>query len=216
MTTETSLPRTKQTGRKPLSPAQQARLAKTFEHAKATAVAPKDFNYVVELFSQCVLGDPGNADYVAAYLDNLQKKYNHNKKGCPLAAMKQRGARHAVTKALAEGRWDEVIRQGIKVLAVNPWDVPALTAMAAAAKRSGDLKCEMHYLKTAAIGSPRDPAVNRLLAIALAERRLVDQAIVYWHRVEEILYGDDEAQRAIAELTVQKANLRGDFDGRRA
>lgn len=199
--------------RQPLSLAQQTRLAKVFEHARKTAVAPKDFNYVVELFAQCILGDPGNVEYVRAYIEILQRKYGNNKKGCPLAALKERGARHAVKKALAEGHWDEVIRQGVKVLAVNPWDVPALTAMAAAAKGSGDLRCELAYLKAAVMGDPKNPVCNRLFAIAMTERGQIDQAIVFWHRVEEILRGDEEAQRAIRDLTMRKANSRGDFDG---
>ncbi|MCD4727219.1 MAG: hypothetical protein K8R46_06135, partial [Pirellulales bacterium] len=72
--------------------------------------------------------------------------------------------------------------------------------------------CEMCYLKSALMGSPKDPAANRLFAIALNDRGLIDQAITYWRRVEEALPDEEEARRAIASLTVQKAKSSGKFD----
>ena len=38
----------------------------------------------------------------------------------------------------------------------------------------------------------------------MTDRGLIDQAITWWHRVEEILPNDEEAKRSIAALTVQK------------
>ena len=84
--------------------------------------------------------------------------------------------------------------------------------MATAADKSGDRDCELCYLKAALMGSPKDPACNRLYAIALTDRGLIDQAITFWHRVEEALPNDDEAKRSIASLTVQKARSSGKFD----
>ena len=64
-------------------------------------------------------------------------------------------------------------------------------------------------------GSPKDPSLNRLYAITMTERGLVDEKsrpIVFWHRVEEALPDNEEASRAIATLTVQKARSTGQFD----
>jgi tetratricopeptide (TPR) repeat protein len=202
-------------GREPLSPAKRKRLDKVFEVASKkadAAAAAADFDYASELLGQCVSGEPGNATYVNKYIENLQKKYNNNKKGSPLAQFKERGARGAMKKALTQGQWDEVIRHGLKVLTVNPWDLSALLGMATAATRCGDRDCELCYLKAALIGSPKDPASNRLYAIALADRGLLDQAITFWHRVEEVLPNDDEAKRTIATLTVEKQRASGKFD----
>jgi tetratricopeptide (TPR) repeat protein len=205
----------KKAGREPLTPAKRKRLEKVFEVASKKAegaAAPSDFDYVTDLLLQCVTGDPGNAIYVRAYVENLQKKYGNNKKGSPLAQFKERAARAALKKALAQGQWDEAIQQGLKVLTVNPWDGPTLTGMASAAGKTGDRDCEYCYLQSALMGSPKDPAYNRLMAIALTDRGLIDQAITFWHRVEEILPEDEEARRAVAVLTVQKARSRGGFD----
>jgi tetratricopeptide (TPR) repeat protein len=202
-------------GRQPLPDPKRKRLEKIFEVAgkkAAAATAPSDFDYVTDLLLQCVTGDPGNPIYVRAYIENLQKKYGNNKKGSPLAQFKERGARAALKKAISQGQWDEAIEHGLKVLVVNPWDAPTLTGMASAAGKSGDRDCELYYLQSALVGSPKDPSCNRLFAIALSERGLIDQAIVFWHRVEEALPTDEEAKRAIAVLTVQKARSRGEFD----
>jgi tetratricopeptide (TPR) repeat protein len=206
-------------GREPLSDLKRKRLEKVFDVASkkaASASAPEDFDYVTDLLSQCVAGDPGNAIYVREYLDNLQKKYGNAKKISPLAQFKERGSRSALKKALDQERWDEAIQHGMKVLAVNPWDVTTLLGMATAALKSGDRDCELCYLKTALMGSPKDPTCNRLFAVALADRGLIDQAITFWHRVEEATPdgsdGREEARRAMAVLTVQKARSRGGFD----
>ncbi len=215
MATEESTPVDNRSGREPLSPAKRKRLEKVFEHAVGrveSASSPSDFDYVAELLTQCVSGDPGNAYYVRALLENLQKKYKHNKKGAPLANLKVRGPRNAAKKAVAAEQWDEAVRQGLKALAINPWDMPTLIAMATAAQKSGDRDCEICYLKSALMGSPKDPAANRLFAIAMNDRGLIDQAITYWRRVEEASPGDEEARRAIASLTVQKARTSGKFD----
>jgi len=201
--------------REPLPDPQRKRLEKVFEVASkkaATAKTPDDFDYVAKLAGQCIAADPGNVAYVRSYLENLQKKFGNNRKGSTLAQFKERGARSAIKKALAQEQWDEVIVQGLKVLAVNPWDTATLVAMSTAANKSGDRDCEFCYLQTAVKGSQKDYTCNRLMALAMADRGLISEAITWWHRVEEIRPKDEEAQRSIASLTVQKARSSGKFD----
>ncbi len=195
---------------RPLTPAKRARLEKLFEAAqtKASGLHP-NYDYAAELFAECVVGNPGNDLFVKAYIENLQKKYNNNRTGAPLAQLRQRKARSSVKKALADQQWDEVIKHGLDVLTVNPWDVPSLTAMAQAARKSGDFECEMFYLKNALVANPKDPAVNRLCAIAATERQLYDQAIYCWHQVENAHPDDDEAKQAINILQKKRMELGG-------
>jgi tetratricopeptide (TPR) repeat protein len=201
--------------REALTELKRKRLERTFEVAKtkaAGATTANDFSYVCDLLGQCAAGDPSNPIYIRAFIESLQKKYGNPKKISPLAQFKERAARSAVKKALAQEQWDEVVKEGLKVLAVNPWDLPALTAMAKAAAKSGDNDCEASYLKAALMGTPKDLTCNRLMALAMTERGLIDQAITWWHRVEEIRPNDDEARRSIAALTVEKARASGKFD----
>ena len=115
-------------------------------------------------------------------------------------------------KALAQEQYDEAIRQGLKALSINPWDMPTLIDMAAAAKKMGNRDCESCYLKSALMGCPKNPVPNRLFAILMQDLGQIDHAITYWRRVEEASRGDEEARRAIASLTVQKAKSSGKFD----
>jgi tetratricopeptide (TPR) repeat protein len=196
--------------REPLSPAKRKRLQKLFEHA-SKQMAQEEHDYATELFEQCVLGDPSNLIYVQNYIGNLHRKYDNNKTGSRLAQFKERGARSAAKKALSHGEWDEVIKHGLKVLTVNPWDVPTLTAMATAAENSGDDEVELYYLKCALDANSKDPNVNRQCANALAAREQFDQAIACWHRVEQARPGDEEAQREIARLAVEKTIVKGGY-----
>jgi tetratricopeptide (TPR) repeat protein len=194
----------------PPSPAARKRLQKCFEHA-SKQMAQDNFDYATELFGQCVIGDPTNHVYLQNFLGNLKKKYNDNKRGASLAQLKERGARSAAKKALAQEEWYDVIRNGVPVLKVNPWDVPTLTAMAkasegltAASGSAGFSECEMVYLKSALEPNPKDAEVNRLCGIALGKRRQFDQAIACWHRVEQARPDDEEPKRAISTLAVEK------------
>lgn len=197
--------------RPPITPAKRKNLQKIFAHG-SKMMAQQNHDYATELFGQCVIGDPANLIYVQNYIGNLQRKYNHNKTGSKLAQFKERGARSAVKKAVAHGTWDEAIRNGLKVLAVNPWDVPALTAMAMASENSGDEEVELFYLKCALDANPKDAEVNRQCARALASRRQYDQAIACWNRVKNARPDDDEADREMGRLAVEKTIDRGGYE----
>lgn len=175
-------------------------------------MARENHDYATELLGQCVIGDPSNLIYVQNYIGNLQRKYNNNKTGSKLAQFKERGARSAVKKASSHAQWDEVITHGLKVLTVNPWDVHTLTSMATAASNMGDDEPELYYLKCALEANPKDPDVNRQCAMALAERRQYDQAIACWRRVEKERPGDEQAEREVGRLLVEKTIDRGKYE----
>ena len=99
----------------------------------ATSRASQDkFDYASDLYTECVRGDPGNLEYLQSFMTNLHKKYGSVKKLGPMVQFKERGARTALKKAIAQCDWDEAMQQGYTVLLANPWDVPTLTAMATA------------------------------------------------------------------------------------
>ncbi|HUT10355.1 MAG TPA: hypothetical protein VMY42_07660 [Thermoguttaceae bacterium] len=186
------------------------RLLKQFEHGRKQ-VTQGQHDYATDLFTQCVLGDPLNLEYVQAYVGNLQKKYGNNRTGRKMAQFFERGARAAVKKALVAKDWDEVIKQGLKVLTVNPWDKAALLAMATATEKKGNLEIPQHYLKWARTAAPDDPDINKACALSAASVHQFDGAIAMWHKVAQARPDDDEPQRAIASLTVQKTVALGGF-----
>ncbi len=183
--------------------AKKKRLQKCFTHAN-TQAAQGNHDYATEMFTQCVVGQPDNAIYLQSFLGNLKKKYDNNKKGSKLAFMKTAGTRGLVKKAGMKKDWQAVVKNGVEVLKLNPWDVATLTAMATACKNLEFGETELIYLRTALEGNPADADVNRVCAMALKERGEYDQAIACWHRVEKAKPDDPEAANAIADLTVEK------------
>jgi tetratricopeptide (TPR) repeat protein len=68
----------------------------------------------------------------------------------------------------------------------------------------------MVYLKSALELNNKDPEVNRLCGIALGKRRMFDQAVACWHRVEQARPNDEEAKRAIGTLAMEKTIVKSD------
>ena len=111
-------------GRQPISPEKRRRLQQMFEPG-SRAAAQGNFDYAADLFIQCVLGDPGNKLYIQSLLGTLQKKYNNNKKGSKLAVISGAGQRGALKKAQMQKDSQGVLKAGLELLKLNPWDVAA-------------------------------------------------------------------------------------------
>lgn len=185
-----------------VAPALRRRLQQCFEHAKKLMALPKyDFDYANTLLQECICSDPSTAQYVDAYLENLGKKYDNNLKGAKLQLFLNRGG---VKKAALKKDWMEVIRQGAEVLKIAPWDAPTLHAMAEACENLGCSETELRYLKMALMGNAKDVDVNRHCARSLARMGQFDQAIACWARVSEIKKDDQEAQKMIGDLQIEK------------
>ncbi len=101
------------------------RLRCLFEHA-TKMMAQENYDYAAELFTHCVLGDPTNVNYLQGFINNLRKKYHNNKNRSFLAPLKELGPRAALKRALSAGNWVEVVKNGLTILKVDPWDVRAL------------------------------------------------------------------------------------------
>jgi tetratricopeptide (TPR) repeat protein len=198
-------------GRQPISPAKRRRLQMAFQHG-AKSSSEGNFDYATEMFTQCVKGDPGNAIYVQNFLGNLQKKYNNNKKGSRMAGIKGAGAKGKIKKSAMQKQWEAVITDGLAMLQLNPWDVGTLMALAAACEHLEHDEAQLVYLKMAMDTHLKDPDVNRQCALALARQGRFDEAIVCWTRVLQAKPGDDEANRAIGDLTVEKTIHKGGYE----
>ena len=187
-------------GPTPLSPAARKRLHQCYE--RGVDMAKKgEFDYAHSMFSECVLNDLANLEYVEAMLSNLQKKYRNNKKG---ARIKGFGGRGGLKKAIAAEDWDEVFRMGFDILKSNPWDVQALRAIADGCKANRFNEVELRYLKNALDANPKDLEVNRHCAESLTRMGQFDQAIACWHRIETLDKKNSDAKQRISELTVAK------------
>lgn len=188
-----------------IAPALRRRLQQCYDHGQKLFEQDKyDHDYANTLFSECVANDPGNLVYVEAFLENLQRKYDNNKKGGRVKGAVPKGA---LKKAASKKDWKEVFKLGPEVLRANPWDVPALRAMAEACETFCYNEVELRYLKNALDGNPKDADVNRHCGQALARMGQFDQAIACWHRVEELKKNDMEATKMVSQLTTDKTRV---------
>lgn len=200
------------TGRQPISPQTRARLQELFNRGNQM-MAKGSFDYAEEMFTSCVLGDPANVLYIQNFLANEQKKYNNNKKGSKLAAIKGAGPRAAIKKAGLSKDWKGTIKAGLDFLKLNPWDISTLKAMAAACDELDYEDSQLALLKAALDADINDGEINRLAGRALARVQRYDDAIRCWVRVQKAVPGDPEAAKAIGDLTVEKTINKGGYEG---
>lgn len=208
-TTETSTGDAENAGG--MSPAKRRRLQQCFEHGSKVAAAG-NFDYATDMYTHCVVGDPGNPLYVKSFLGNLQKKYNNNKKGSKFAGMKTAGSKAAIKKCGLAKDWAGIIANGLEVLKINPWDTYALSELARVCEQQEFGDCQLEYLKMALDADMKDVEVNRLLGRAYARVGQYDQAIVCFQRVKQAKPTDEEANRAVSDLTVERTITKGGYE----
>ena len=189
--------------RKPLTPQHRKRLQQCFETASSNS-RKGSFDYATTLLTTCVLGDLGNSIYLQTFLGNLQKKYNDNKKGSKLAGFRTARSKTMLKKSKMQKNWTGVIKAGLEVLKINPWDVQTLLDLAAASDTLGYDEIPLIYLKLALEVNPKNPDVNRAAGNVLREREQFDQAIACWARVKQAVPDDKEAIKMLADLAVEK------------
>jgi tetratricopeptide (TPR) repeat protein len=170
-------------------------------------VAAANVDYAVDMFAQCVLGDPGNPVFLHAFLEALKRKFAGKKAGS-LTALFATGGR-GLKKLAAAAQWREVLKQGVEAIKANPGDHAALLTMAEAAGNMMWPEAQGRYLRAALDAAPADAEVNRQCAKYAAGQGNFDQAIECWRRVSRIKGLGEEAERAIAQLSVDKTIAAG-------
>ncbi|HEY4312087.1 MAG TPA: tetratricopeptide repeat protein [Pirellulales bacterium] len=195
----------------PVSRQMRGRLQACFEHGSKSA-SKGNYDYATEMFTQCVQGDPGNLLYVQNFLNNLQKKYGNNKKGSKLAGLKGGMVKGSIQKSYMQKDWKAVLNSGLEMLKLNPWDLQSLKQMANACEQLQFDEVQLAYLKLAQDVDIADIDVNRLYARALGRLGRFDEAIVCWTRVQKVSPRDEEANRSIANLTVEKTIHKGGYE----
>jgi tetratricopeptide (TPR) repeat protein len=123
-----------------------------------------------------------------------------------------RGSRNALSKAAGKGQWREAFTAACDALKSNPWDVTTLLEVADAYEQIGSDECQLYVLRWALDASPKDVTVNRRAAVTLARLGQFDQAIACWRRVEQAKPGDQEAAKAISQLSVEKTIQQGGYN----
>jgi tetratricopeptide (TPR) repeat protein len=194
----------------PPSTAVRQRLQQVFDHAQKCAER-NERDYANDLFTQCVVEDPGNLIYLQHFLTNLANKYGNNKTGARLAGMKIRSGRAALVKAAGKGEWRAAFEAAADALKINPWDAQTLMALADVCQQIGNPETEIFLLRWALDVDPKDPVVNRRAAIGFGRLGQFDNAIGCWRRVLAAKPLDEEAARAVSQLSVEQTIKKGGY-----
>ena len=165
--------------------------------------AAANVDYALDMFSACVIGDPGNVVFLSAFLTTLRRKFGA-KKGGGLSSLLGAGARAGMKRSAANAQWRDVIKQGVPILKTNPADHACLLAMAEACGNLMFVDCQAFYLRAALDASPADAEVNKQCARFAASQGNFDQAIECWRRIGRIKGMAEEAEKEIAQLSVDK------------
>lgn len=198
-------------GRQPLSPAVRRRLQALFEHGTKTS-STGQFDYANDLYTQCIVGDPANPLYAKAFLANLNKKYNNNKKGAAMSGVRVVGTKTAMKKLGMQKKWSDMIKTGLEGLAINPWDMGLLSEVARACEEQDFAEAEVEYLKQGLDADVEDPEANRLLGRAYDRTGDFQEALVCFNRVLKANPKDEEALRAMSNLAVKRTIKKGGYE----
>lgn len=164
--------------------------------------------YAIDMFSACVAGDPGNVVFLQAFLVALRRKYGAKKSGA-LSSLLSAGGRVGMKRAALTAQWQGVIKQGVDILKSNPADHSCLLAMAEACGNLMFVECQAVYLRAALDAAPADVEVNRQCGRFAASQGNFDQAIECWRRIGKVKGLAEEADREIAQLSVDKTIAAG-------
>jgi tetratricopeptide (TPR) repeat protein len=187
-----------------ISPTMRRRLQSWYTHGQEKAAAGS-FDYATDMFSQCVEGDPATLEYQHAFLHNLHRKYNNNKKGAGFtSAIKSSALKASLKRSSLKRDWPAILKTGLELLKLNPWDSGTLLQMARACDAMNCPETQLAWLRAAHEVYPDDLEINRECAIALGRQGQFDQAIVYWTRIEKARPNDEQALRAISDMQVKK------------
>ena len=189
-----------------LSPAERSRLMKCF--VTGSQAQQGNVDYAVDMFAQCVIGDPGNAIFLQKLLESLKRKFGGKKAGS-LTSFFAAGSRAGLKKLASSAQWREIIKQGVEIIKGNLSDHVTLLAMADACGNLMFVDTQAFYLRAALDASPTDPEVNKQCAKFAASQGNFDQAIECWRRIGRTKSLAEEAEKAIAELSVEKTIAAG-------
>lgn len=196
-----------ETSSQELSPAVRDRLQRLFENGNKQMNAG-GHDYATEMFIECVKGDPSNILYLQSFVQNLRQKFGDKKKKSMFAVFSSGGIKAAEVKK----NWKKVLESGLEMLRSNPWNSGAYASMGKACLEMDLQDAGLAYLKLSIDSNPNDVEVNRLAAQILRDMKKFDDAIACWARVKKLKPDDQEADRALGDIMVEKTIHRGGYD----
>lgn len=195
-----------------MSDQNKSKIAEQLFVAGSDAVRKGNFDYAIDLFQKCARLTPGKLLYRQALRGAEYKKYDNNKKGASMAALRMKPAQLKLKTAKARKKWPEVIDAAEDVLELNPWDVSSLHDLASACKELGYVETGIWVLETAVAVDKESATLFRLLGDLCEQAELYDKALVAYGMVRKLNPADQEASARERQLQAQATMKRGKYE----
>ena len=188
-----------------LSPMDRERLQKLYTHGNQQ-MFKASFDYANDMFSQCVLGDPGNVLYFKTFLANLKKKHGDKKKKGMFSFLSGSSIKKTVAR-----KPEQVLQAGVVALATNPWDADMLLSMGGACDELGHHDSALEYYRAAVEAAPDSYEANHVCCKALRENAAFDEAMACALRMLKAKPGDQVAIKLQKDITVERTIHKGKY-----
>lgn len=183
----------------------------SFTHANQAALKA-NYDYAINLYTQCCKLAPDNLLYRQSLHGVLKKKYGDNKKGSRMAAVRVMGPKSKVKKGQLQKNYLQVLDYCEEGLQYNPWDVGLLCDEADALGKLGYVDIGVFVLTEALQVDSDSAAVNRQLGELYERQGEYEKAIACWYRVKKAVPTDDEADRRVKNLSARETMRLGGME----
>ena len=177
------------------------------------AMGKENWDYAIQMLSQCVRFDPGNLAFRQTLRGCEKRKFGGNKTGAKMANMKLMGPRGRIKKCRLQKDWNGIDKAAEDGLAVNPWDAQLNADLGETCRNLGFLNLAVWAYEQAVEADPNSKAFWRALAELNEEKGEFRQATGCWEKICKIdpMDGDarKRAQQAATRETIKKADLEG-------
>ena len=177
------------------------------------AMAKGNWDYCIQMYQQAALFVPENLLFRQTLRGAEYRKYDNNKTGARMAAVKLMGTRGKIKKAKMKKDWaalNQTVEQG---LAINPWDAQLNADLGEACQNLGYAEVAIDAYEKAVEAEPNNKDYNRALAELYHQRGRYDDSARIWKRIQKIDPMDSEARTKATQVGAESVMDRGGYEG---
>lgn len=177
------------------------------------AMQKENWDYAIQMFSQCVRFDAANLLFRQTLRGCEFKKYGGNKSGAKMSGMRLMGPRGRIKKGQLQKAWTAVEEACEEGLAINPWDPQLHADLGEATKHLGYKEIAAYCYERAVENDPGSKLFLRTLAELYEERGDFKLAVVCWERICKIDPQDGEARQRSRQAATNQVIDKGGYEG---
>lgn len=190
----------------------KARIAKTLFQKGTEAMAKENWDYAIDMFTDCVKLFPDNLLFRQTLRGVEYRKYGNNKTGAKMGSMRLMPIRGRIKKARMKSDWPTIDQTAEEGLKVNPWDAQLNADMAESCENQGYLDTAIYGYQRAVESEPENVAYLKALGLLLEQKADYNTAIQCWERVLKLEPLNGEARSKIGALRADSVIKVGRYD----